>query len=444
MTPNILLIADQDDWCITELEQALNAQYRVLKITDGKRALQLIASQPVAVVLVARCLPQMNGLEVLQCIKNVNPDLPVICLAAEPGDEFIIEAFRSGAADFFKTPFDVPQVLASVSSILEVRHMRRSTRALLDSVQKLGPGLPQANTHSFLSKLSHILENLGKAVQSRRQVAEVQPKTIATRTPPEPAPLRVNFFGTFHLILREQKIQDWPGKKGKCVLAYLLFHHKRKIVRDALMDKFWPDSTSDSARNCLNVTLHGIRSLLQEYDPVREYILFKDECYFVNPEIDLTLDVEEFKYYWRLAQSIEREKGTGAALGEYELAAALYKGDFMEGELYESWTSLDRENLKEIYLVILDRLSSYYSCDGKPATAIHLCETILERDACREEVHRRLMKCYYRMGQRDKAIKQFHKCTRVLKDELEVKPTKSTFSLYSKIKQDSLEKNGQA
>jgi len=142
-----------------------------------------------------------------------------------------------------------------------------------------------------------------------------------------------------------------------------------------------------------------------------------------------------------VAQSIEREKGLEMAVNQYELAAALYKGDFMEDALYSNWTDLERENLKEIYLVILNKLSHYYSSNGKPDIAINLCNTILEKDNCREDVHRRLMKIYFRIGQRDKALKQFSRCTEILKSELEVEPMTTTISLYEQIKNDNYKKN---
>jgi len=44
------------------------------------------------------------------------------------------------------------------------------------------------------------------------------------------------------------------------------------------------------------------------------------------------------------------------------------------------------------------------------------------------------MLCYYRVGKRDKALKQFKKCAEILQSELEVKPTRTTFELYEKIK----------
>ena len=438
MKPRLLFIVSPDDKEILELENELNSYFQVLKLPDGKRALKLIKAQTIHIVVCARCLAHEDGLSVIRAIKKMNPGLPIICIASEPSDDFIISAFRAGVADFFKRPFKEKEIVVSIFSILAVRQNNRST-------QKTHTPANTAETPStkpsFFNKIKSALSQIFseplnyKVTPSDNDASKRVPGTISS----EPPSLRVNFFGDLHLISNEDTVTTWPGKKGKSIFAYLAFHHKRKISRDCLMDIFWPDSTMDSARNCLNVTLHGLRQMFHLLDANNEYILFKNECYFINPEIEISLDVEKFKYYWRLAQSSEREKGIEAALGEYELAAALYKGDFMEDDLYEGWTALDRENLKEIYLVILDRLSNYYSCDGKPVTAINLCEIILRKDSCREDVHRRLMRCYYRLGQRDKAIKQFRKCSEILNLELEVPPTKTTISLFQQIKKDTVE-----
>ncbi len=200
------------------------------------------------------------------------------------------------------------------------------------------------------------------------------------------------------------------------------------------MDIFWQKSSPDSARNCLNVTIHGLRRVLEEIDHRSEYILFKDECYYFNPEIEIRLDVEGFRKTWRRAQSIEHDKGLSAAVSEYERAAEIYNGEFLEEEIYDNWPSLDRENLKEIYLVILDKISENYMLNNDYSETIRLCKKILEKDNCREDIYRRLMECYYLTGHRARAIKIFRKCTKVLKAELEVEPTLSTFELYRKIK----------
>ncbi len=98
-------------------------------------------------------------------------------------------------------------------------------------------------------------------------------------------------------------------------------------------------SCPDSARNCLNVTIHGLRRILEDVNSKFEYILFKDECYYFNPEIEIRLDVEEFRKTWRNAQSIEHVKGLAAAFMEFERAAGIYKGDFLEEEIYNIYKS---------------------------------------------------------------------------------------------------------
>ena len=106
----------------------------------------------------------------------------------------------------------------------------------------------------------------------------------------------------------------------------------------------------------------------------------------------------------------------------------------LEDEIYDDWSSLDRENLKEIYLVILDKISENFMRREDHKESIRVCEKILEKDNCREDIYRRLMASYYRIGQRNKALKKFRKCSKILKNELEVKPTRETIELYKQIK----------
>jgi DNA-binding SARP family transcriptional activator len=238
--------------------------------------------------------------------------------------------------------------------------------------------------------------------------------------------------------VNNQPIEDWPSKKGKSIFAYLLLNHKKKIYRDILMDLFWRKSSPDSARNCLNVTIHGLRRILQSIDATNEYIQFGDERYCFNSEIEVRLDIEAFRKTWRKAQSIEHNNGLTNAVAEYEQAAEIYKGDFLEDEIYDSWSSLDRENLKEIFLVILDKISEFYMLNNNHQEAIRLCVEVIKKDNCREDIYRRLMLCYYRIGQRAKALKWYRECSKALKSELEAEPTNITVELYKKIKADRI------
>lgn len=481
MNHKMILVVDEDEATIDLVESTLNTSYQILRVSEGKRAIELAQKGRIKIAIIARCLPDVDGLEVLRILTRKFPSIPVVFAADAPTKDLIISAFRSGARDFIEKPIDPDTLLESINRVTGLNGKSHNiasfeaTPAVSSDQKFFSFTLPdrilannwfkqlgtltshffgdsrrngtkgeawshKANSFTITTPEDEISpqeqEKQGDVVKLEEvlescQREEEQDKDLAPM-------LSVYCLGKFKVILDGQLIENWTSRKGRALFTYLVMNHKRRTYRDILMETFWPNSDPDSARNSLNVAIHSIRRLLDEINPHHEYILFKDECYFLNPEIEVWLDIEEFLHHWKIAQSTEREKDIQVAVGEYELAAAVYKGDFMEEDLYESWPSSERENFKEIYLFILDRLSKYYSLDGKPSTAISLCETILEQDNCREDIHQRLMRCYYKLGQRDKAVKQFRKCAEVLEAELEVEPTQSTIELYEQIKQDFL------
>jgi DNA-binding SARP family transcriptional activator len=257
-----------------------------------------------------------------------------------------------------------------------------------------------------------------------------------TRKRRDAAWMHIFFLGRFQVMIKDRIVDDWPSKKGKSIFAYLSYHSNKPIYRDVLIDFFWPKSIPEAARNSLNVVIHGLRKRFQQIDPFREYIVFKDECYSINPEITIWSDVWELQVLWQKAQSIERRKGLNAAVEFYDQIAAIYRDDFLSDEPYEDWSTLERENLKEIYMVTLEIISENRFQLGKFSEAISICKAILEKDNCREEIYRRLMYCYQQVGLRDKALKAYRKCVQALRTELDVEPSAATIELYKKIKAD--------
>jgi DNA-binding SARP family transcriptional activator len=63
---------------------------------------------------------------------------------------------------------------------------------------------------------------------------------------------------------------------------------------------------------------------------------------------------------------------------------------------------------------------------------------ILQRDPLREEVHRALMHCYWKMGRRSKAVSQFQNCAHSLQSELRILPMPETIALYQEIVSERL------
>jgi DNA-binding SARP family transcriptional activator len=250
-----------------------------------------------------------------------------------------------------------------------------------------------------------------------------------------PPTLTVRMLGTFQLAVNDQPVEQWLKGKAQAVLKYLLIQHDRSALRDILMDVFWPEAESESARNRLNVALHSLRQSFRRVTDA-PVIIFDSGTYALNPDLHTWLDVEEFE---RRVQTGRRLEATGqlkAAVAEYELAENLYRGDFLEEDMYEEWALARREGLRDSHLVVLDHLSRYYLEKGKYSACISLCQKILTKDDCREDAHRRLMRCYARQGERHLALRQYQLCVEALARVMDVSPTQETMALYHQIRKE--------
>jgi DNA-binding SARP family transcriptional activator len=274
---------------------------------------------------------------------------------------------------------------------------------------------------------------------SAQDQAPIAPQPLAPDQPRSAAKLPVSpsitahLLGTFSFSVNDATVQNWPTGKGRAVLKYLLAHHDQPTPRDVLMDMFWPQAGPEAARNSLNVALHGLRQALKSVTD-KPVVLFEEGAYCLNPEFQIWIDVDEFDHHVQAARRLESNGQVTKAAAGYEVAIGLYQGDFLASDPYEEWPVLPRERYRVAYLDMLDRLSQIYFNQSQYADCIALCQLALTRDACREDTHCLLMRCYSRQGQRQLALRQYQICVEALRAELEVDPAPETTLLHEQIR----------
>jgi len=241
--------------------------------------------------------------------------------------------------------------------------------------------------------------------------------------------IAVHCLGQFRVFQDDQPVTDWPSSKGKAIFKYLVTHRHSPVAKEVLMDLFWPGAHPDAARNSLNVAIYGLRQALRKAHPVFSHVLFENDCYLLNRDLDIWIDVEEFNDHLRTARDLDERGELSAAVREYHAAEALYQGDFLEEDRYESWLTSLRQSLQANQLNLLECLSRYYLERDDHMACTILCRKMLALDACCEEAHRRLMRCYSTQGQHYMALRQFHVCVESLRQELDVAPAPATTQL---------------
>jgi DNA-binding SARP family transcriptional activator len=247
--------------------------------------------------------------------------------------------------------------------------------------------------------------------------------------------LFVYSLGPFRVYQDDQPIDKWTSNKSKSIFKYLATHRERPTPKEVLMELFWPDLAPDAARNNLNVAIYGLRQTLRQTHPSFSHILFQDDCYLINPTLDVWVDCMAFEEYVAAAQALEKSRNLEGMIRAYHMAEALYEGEFMAEDRYEDWPAFQRQHLQTQYLALLQHLSRHYLDRGDYATCASVCNKMLIIEPCNEQAHRRLMRCYSRQEQPYLALRQYHLCVERLREDLDAPPSEKTEILYQQIRQ---------
>ena len=130
MTANLgrLLIVDDEPQILRALTPALAAAgFIVATAENGEAALAQLAGEPSEVVILDLGLPDMDGKEVIQRIREWS-DAPIIVLSARDLESEKIAALDLGADDFVNKPVGVGELLARIRAVLRGRERRFSAQ----------------------------------------------------------------------------------------------------------------------------------------------------------------------------------------------------------------------------------------------------------------------------------------------------------------------------
>jgi CheY-like chemotaxis protein len=122
-----VLVVDDTPTNIHILMEILKNDYRVVAAVNGKRALQLAASDPPPdIILLDVMMPEMDGNEVCARLKAEpkTRDIPIIFITAKSEARDETKGFELGAVDYITKPISPPVVLARVKSHLELKQAK--------------------------------------------------------------------------------------------------------------------------------------------------------------------------------------------------------------------------------------------------------------------------------------------------------------------------------
>jgi DNA-binding response OmpR family regulator len=199
-----LLIAEDDPALGRFLVRGMEQEgHEVTMATDGEMAIEAVRHDPPEMAVLDLNLPRCDGMEVLEFLRSLTEDVPVLILTARSEPETRLRCLEMGADDFMLKPFSFAE-------------LRARCRALL---RRRSPGLVLRQGDVELKRMDRSVTRNGKAV-----------------------PLTTREFA---------------------LLEYLMLHRGRPVARTTLLREVWNMSEA-AATNVVDVYINYLRRKLQD------------------------------------------------------------------------------------------------------------------------------------------------------------------------------------
>jgi two-component system, NtrC family, nitrogen regulation response regulator NtrX len=108
---------------LTKILSEENETYQVEEAEDGLVGLEKIKNDDYDLVLCDIKMPKMDGVEVLEAIKKIKPEIPVVMISGHGDLDTAVNTMRLGAFDYISKPPDLNRLLNTVRNALDKKEL---------------------------------------------------------------------------------------------------------------------------------------------------------------------------------------------------------------------------------------------------------------------------------------------------------------------------------
>ncbi len=157
----ILIVDDEKNYPTIIGELLSEEGYSTLTASSGMEALDILNTKLVDLVLTDVKMPGMSGIQLLENIKEIIPDTPVIIMTAYGSVEKAVEAMHKGAYTFILKPFENQALVAHIAKAISMYRIVQENRRLRDAVSSkysfdniIGKSKPMQEIYDIISKVA--------------------------------------------------------------------------------------------------------------------------------------------------------------------------------------------------------------------------------------------------------------------------------------------------
>jgi DNA-binding NtrC family response regulator len=154
-----ILIVDDEQIVIRSCQRILADDYEIDTAHDGLEALKKVHENGYDVLILDIKMPKMDGMELLQRVKEARPDIDVIMITGLHEIETAVKAMKMGAFDYLPKPFEPEELRLVVGRAFERRSLLQENITLKDEVSAkyrfeniIGSSPPMQNVYRLIAR----------------------------------------------------------------------------------------------------------------------------------------------------------------------------------------------------------------------------------------------------------------------------------------------------
>ena len=282
------------------------------------------------------------------------------------------------------------------------------------SLSHLSAALALCKTYSYSR---HLIENREWIVAANTKGSRLSSKTqryverlFHQEIKIEPGMLKINLFGKFSLHIGSQKLgaASWKSSKALILFKYLAANQGQGYVpKDFLLELLWPEQDPDKTGSRFNMAMSSLRKTLEpgiKPKAPSAYIDRKKDTYRLFADL-CRVDTDLFSSL--ILKAKKASPDSDEALDCYLDACDLFKGQFLEEDLYEEWCIEKRQYFLGQYIDALQALICRFEAQNKIEQAIFYSQKLMAVSPLDETAACRLMQYYLETDALSKAISTY-------------------------------------
>jgi ATP/maltotriose-dependent transcriptional regulator MalT/two-component SAPR family response regulator len=239
------------------------------------------------------------------------------------------------------------------------------------------------------------------------------------------ASLVIHTFGNPEVSVNGRVLQmsDWRTQSVRDLFFYFL-HRQEAVTKEQVGVALWPET-----RDSLTLKARFKNEIYRLRRAVgRDVIVFEDEYYRFNHQMDYEYDVDAFDSHILRAQKFIDPV---ARIEQLQKAVDLVHGSYL-ADVDAEWAVPERERLGQDYSSALEELAYLFLNNNRLGDCLSICQLALKQNRYHETIYQMEMRAYAAMGDRSAVARRYQACQAEM-ETLGIPPSEETERLYREL-----------